>query len=381
MYLPKRFIKSLLLLCLSIMTINGASASTTISLYTPYTKIVVPPGETIEYNIDIKNTGGSIQKTDILVSGIPETWNYSLKAGGWDIKQVAIQPNDKESVKLKIDISQNTNKGTYRFSVKTNDGTELPLTVIVSKQGTFKTEFTSTQINMMGHAKSNFNFSAKLKNMTGEKQLYSLQADAPEGWVVLFKTGANQTAAVETDPNAFTNISIEVKPPLNVIKGKYTIPVHAINRETSSEIQLEVVITGTYEMELTTPSGLLSNSITAGSEKPIELLIKNTGTSDLKNIKLSASKPKDWDITFDKDEIERISAGEDAKVTAKIKAADKAIPGDYLLTLSSKTAETDAKASIRVTVKTSLFAGWIGLLIIVAIVGLLVYLFRKYGRR
>jgi len=381
MYLPQRFIKSLLLLCLTILSINGATANTTISLYTPYTRIVVPPGESIEYAIDIKNSGTYIQKTDLQVTGIPQNWNYTLKAGGWDIKQIAIEPNEKQSIKLKVDIAQNTNKGTYHFSVKTNDGNELPLTVIVSKQGSLKTEFTSTQINMVGHAKSNFNFAAKLRNMTGEKQLYALQAEADQGWVVDFKNGSNQTSAVETEPNASTAITIEVKPPLNVKKGKYTIPVRAVNRETSSEIQLEVEITGTYEMELTTPTGLLSNNITAGSEKQIELLIKNTGTSELKNIKLSASKPKDWEVSFEKDQIDHIAAGEDAKLTAKIKAYDKAIPGDYMLTLSSKTAETDAKTNMRITVKTPLLTGWIGLLIIVVIIGLLVYLFRKYGRR
>jgi uncharacterized membrane protein len=81
------------------------------------------------------------------------------------------------------------------------------------------------------------------------------------------KPNYNQGTAVEVESNATTNISIDVKPPYNVSAGTYTIPIRAINNATSAENELVVVITGTYEMELTTPRGILSSSLTAGKEK------------------------------------------------------------------------------------------------------------------
>ncbi len=134
-----------------------------------------------------------------------------------------------------------------------------------------------------------FTFTAKLKNSTTEKQLYALRANAQRGWIVTFKANYIQATSVEVEPNATEDITIEINPPDNIEAGTYRIPVSAGTNTTSAALTLEVVITGTYSMELTTPTGLLSTGITAGDEKRMELLIRNTGSSDLTGIKLNAS--------------------------------------------------------------------------------------------
>ena len=48
--------------------------------------------------------------------------------------------------------------------------------------------------------------------------------------------------------------------------GTYKIPVRAATNGSSADLGLEVVITGSYGIELTTPTGLLSTSITAGDQ-------------------------------------------------------------------------------------------------------------------
>lgn len=49
---------------------------------------------------------------------------------------------------------------------------------MVSKQGTYQSEFTTDQPNMQGNSKSNFTFSTTLRNQTADRQLYALMADA-----------------------------------------------------------------------------------------------------------------------------------------------------------------------------------------------------------
>jgi uncharacterized membrane protein len=68
-------------------------------------------------------------------------------------------------------------------------------------------------------------------------------------------------------------------------------------------------------------------------------------------------------------------------VTATIKADKNAIAGDYVVSMTAKTAEKSSDATLRMTVKTSVLWGWIGILIIIAVIGGVYYLFRKYGRR
>jgi uncharacterized membrane protein len=234
---------------------------------------------------------------------------------------------------------------------------------------------------MQGHSKSNFTFTAKLKNQTGEKQVYSLQALAPQGWNVIFKPNYKQATAVEIEPNSTSNISIEIKPPYNIKAGTYKIPVQASNRTTSANLELEVIITGTYEIELTTPTGLLSTSITAGKKKRIELMVRNTGSGELSNITFSASKPKDWDIDFEPDTVLHLNAGENTRLYATLTAYDKAVPGDYAANITARTAETTSTAAFRIQVKTPLLWAWVGILVILGAIGGVYYLFRKYGRR
>lgn len=350
-------------------------------LYTPYTKISVPPGESIDYSIDVINNGDVVINPTLSIKGIPRGWDYSLKSGGWSVSQVAVLPSEKKSVSLKVEVPMKVNKGTYQFSVHADDLGELPLTVVVSEQGTYQTEFQTTQPNMEGNSKSTFTFNATLKNRTAEQQLYALKANAPRGWNVVFKASYKQATSAQVEPNATENISIDITPPPSIEAGIYKIPVEATTSTTSAQLELEVVITGSYQMDLTTPRGLLSTDITAGDTKKIDMVVKNSGSAELKDIQLSASKPADWEVSFEPSKIEKLSVGATAQVTATVRASKKALPGDYIIRMDAKTPEVNSTAEFRTTVKTPMIYGWLGLLIIVGVLGGIFYLFRKYGRR
>ena len=366
-----------------IMTLasHPASAANGVTLYTPYTNISVPPGESIDYTIDVINNSRVVQNVAISLAGVPKTWNYIIKSGGWNIKQLSILPGEKKSLSLKVEVPLKVDKGDYRFRVLAGRFNSLPLTINVSEQGTFKTEFTTTQANMQGHAKSKFTYKAELKNRTADKQLYSLRAQAPRGWKVDFKPNNRQATSVEIEANNSRDITIEIDPPDNLKAGTYKMPVNARTSSTAAELELEVVITGSYEMELTTPTGLLSTSITAGNDRKVGLLIKNTGSTELRDVNLSASAPSGWEVVFEPKKIDKIEAGQHTEVLAEVKADKKAIAGDYVTSISAKTPEVTSKVSLRVSVKTPMFWGWVGILVITIAVGGIYYLFQKHGRR
>ncbi len=374
-------VKSLLLL--GIMTIYGIDASATggVELYTPYTKISVPPGESIDYSIDVINNGNGIKNVGISIAGLPKDWNRNMKSGGWNIEQVSVLPGEKKTFKLHVDVPLKIDKGSYHFNVVAKGYYSLPLTVNVSKQGTFKTEFTTEQPNMEGDSKSTFTFKADLKNSTGDKQLYALTSAAPRGWNVSFKVNNKKVTSVDVAPNATESTTIEIHAPAIIAAGKYNIPIRARTSSTSAELNLEVVITGTYEMELTTPTGLLSTDITAGSNRRVELEVRNTGSSELSGINLSYKAPVKWEVTFNPKTVDVLAPGKSTKVFANIKADKNAIAGDYVTNLEAKTPEVTSKAAFRVSVKTSMIWGWAGILIILIALGSVYNLFRKFGRR
>lgn len=350
-------------------------------LYTPYTRISVPPGQSIDYTVDVINNTTQVKNVDLYVAGIPKGWTYELKSGGWSISALSVLGGEKKNVSLHIDVPFKVKKGRYRFRVTAGGLATLPLTVTVSEEGTFKTELTTKQPNMQGSGKSNFTFNAELKNRTAEKQLYSLRSNSPRGWNVTFSVSGRQVASVQVEPNVTENISIQIDPPDDIAAGTYKIPVLAANSSTSAALELEVVVTGSYSMELTTPTGLLSASVTAGDQKRIALLVKNNGSAPLKNITLNSSAPVNWDVIFDPKTVDTLGPGRSAEVYATIQADKKAIPGDYVTSLEAKVPEVSSKASFRVSVKTSMLYGWIGVLIVGGAVSAVYYLFRKFGRR
>jgi uncharacterized membrane protein len=360
---------------------HSASLADSVTLYTPNTRISVPPGESISYSIDVINDSKELVNLGIVIAGMPRGWNYTLKWGSWDIGQIAILPEKKQTLTLEVDVPLKVNKGTYRFRVIAGKDYSLPLTVQITEQGTFDSEFTAKQGNMEGHSNQAYTFNTVLKNRTAEKQLYSLRADVPPGWIVTFKPNYIQATSVEIEPNATTDISVEINPPDNIEAGTYRIPVNASNNSTLASVTLEIVIKGTYSMELTTPTGLLSTSITAGNEKDVTLLIKNTGSIELTNITMNDVSPLNWNINFEPDTVEKLEPGKNVKILATIKADKKAIAGDYAVTIEAKTTETSSKSSFRVSVKTPLLLGWIGIMIILAAIGSIFYLFKKFGRR
>lgn len=350
-------------------------------LYTPYTKIAVPPGEMIDYSIDVINNYNEVKNVSLSAAGIPRGWKSEIKAGGFTIKQLSVLPDEKKTFNLQIQIPLKVNKGTYHFSVSAGNLGTLPLTVTISEQGTFKTEFTTTQPNMEGNSKSTFTFNANLKNSTADQQLYALTANAPRGWSVVFKVSYKQATSAQVDANKSETITIDITPPANVKAGTYKIPVSASTGSTSDKLDLEIVITGSYEMSLTTPSGRISSEITAGNNKRIDLIVNNSGSTELKDIQLKSTKPNDWEVSFEPTKIEVLKSGEIADVTAIIQASKKALPGDYIVKMEASIPEVSSNIDFRIKVETSLLHGWIGILIILVVIGGVYLLFRKYGRR
>lgn len=356
------------------------AAAGAVELYTPYLQLSAPPGDSIQYAIDVINHGTSTETVDLSFDSLGSKWDYALTAGGRAVSRLAVKAGDTQSVNLQLNVPLEVNKGVYHFAVKA-DGSTLPLAVDVSEQGTFRTELTTDQPNMQGHPDSTFTYSATLRNRTATKQTYGLSAQAEPGWDVSFTDGSNSVTSVDVDAGGEKTISISVKPPETVKKGTYQIPISAMNNSTSADLTVEAAVTGTYGLTLSTPNDLLSTDVTAGASRTVDLTVTNTGSSDMKGINLTADSPSGWEVSFEPATLDTIAAGQKTQVKAIIKADKKALAGDYVVNMTAAGVEKTASAQFRVAVKTSVLWGWVGILIIIVVAAGIYFLFRKYGRR
>ncbi len=372
----------LLTLLLGVMLLaSPASAAEPIELFTPYTSLTASPGQSVSYSVEVINNTADIQTIGLAVQQAPADWSYELTSGGWTIDRIGVKPDASQNVSLKITIPYAVQKGEYKLALATDKGASLPLTIHIAEAGTFRTELTTEQPNLQGASDASFTYTATLNNKTAEEQTYALRASAPAGWTVEFKSGGQNVSSVVLEANSSESITVAVKPAVNVAADTYKIPIEAANASTGDKLELEAVITGTYGLDLTTSDGRLSTEVTAGGSKKVELVLQNTGTSELTGISLRSTTPTDWTVDFEEDSDIALAAGESKTITATFNASSKAISGDYVVGITASAAEATDSASFRVTVETSILWGWLGILIIVGVFGGIFYLFRKYGRR
>lgn len=261
------------------------------------------------------------------------------------------------------------------------------LSVSFTKQSTAQANkhseppFTARLINIEAATNTPFTYNTRLHNGAAVSRVYQLSATVPPGWNASFKVEGVQVTSLNIDSEKTQDITLEINPAIETKPGKYNIPVLAVTGADSAKLNLEAVVKGSYSVSLTTPSGRLSDEITEGNRKEIHLLVKNTGTIALDNLDLSGQAPPQWDAAFVPSTITRLEPGKDAEVTATLSVPDKTIAGDYVTNFSVKNTNASSSATFRMTVTTSVLTGWLGILVIVAALGVVYYLIRKYGRR
>jgi len=353
-----------------------------LGISTDYPGISAQPGSSITFPLTISGSG----VVDIKVVTIPSGWTADIFGEGKRIHQVYVPSDGTASAELRVQIPSSAQNGSYNLAVEASGSggrAMLPLNIKIDTNASGADKMEVQYPALSGPDTATFSFRATLYNNSGRERFYSLGANAPDGWQVSFKPAYqnNQITSLSLEPGKSQDLDITVKPPSGVKAGKYTITAAAVYGSEVAKADLEVEISGTYSLKVTTPSGRLNMDLTAGKRGALTLELENKGSADLQAVKLSASAPTGWAVTFEPEKIERIKAGEKQQVTAFITSSGKAIAGDYVVSISASAAEASDSADIRVTVHTSTLWGIVGVAIIAGVIYWVVTTFNKYGRR
>jgi len=364
---------------------SEALAAGGLSIYTTYPSTLVNPGENAETSITVLNTTGAGLTVSLNVISVPKGWEAYFEGGGKVIEKVYVSDKEQQ-VDLNVKIPKDVKEGKYTVTIGASAGNysdKLNLEYSIKSDADNKGKLTTNYTELKGSSDTSFKFELELRNNKSEAQTYSLGADVESGWQAKFsaKYDSKQIASVSVDPNQTSTLEVEIVPPPKVTAGEYVIPVAAASSSESLTTELKVIITGTYGMTLTTPTGRLNAETTAGKEKAVDIVIQNTGSSDLRNVKLTSWKPDGWEVRFDNDVVDSIAAGESANLKAYIKPDEKAIAGDYVVQISAETPEASSSAEFRVMVKTSTLWGIVGIIVILLLIAGLYWTFNTYGRR
>jgi uncharacterized membrane protein len=383
------FIKRTLSLLFSVFFIlamtgtKPAYAYGNLTVFTPYPGVTAQPGGSVSFPLTISGPPGYV---NLKVASLPEGWKGEIYGNGMEIHEIIIPSNDSSQAELRVQIPQDQKNGDYSLAVEAvgaKNRAKLSINVKVKAGASGGDKLDVQYPSLSGPDTASYSFRATLSNNSGHGRFYSLGASAPEGWQVFFKPAyqENQITSLSLDAGKTQNLDVTVQPPKGVKAGKYSITVAAVSGSEAVKTNLEVVITGTYRLNLTTPSGRLNADVTAGRKGAVTLQLENDGSADLQNISFSAQTPQNWAVTFEPSSIDRLASGEKRQVTAFINSSGKAIAGDYVVSITASTRETTADADIRVTVHTSTLWGVVGAVIVIGVILWVMWTFKKYGRR
>lgn len=231
-----------------------------------------------------------------------------------------------------------------------------------------------------------FEFKADLSYFGKEEEVtIDITVDFPEGWYagVTPAYEAREISAVILSPLKKESLKVIAIPLVKMEPGEYDIIVKASIEDlgVEEEVKFKAIITATYKLELATKTGRLSTDVTSGKDNHFALNLKNSGSASIENITLSSIEPEGWLIDFDPKEIETLEAGKTKEIDLTITPPEKTIAGDYMLTISANSENSQHSIDIRVTVLTPTIWGWLGIGIIVVVIIGVAIIFARLGRR
>jgi len=245
-----------------------------------------------------------------------------------------------------------------------------------------------------GSAGESFAFEVKLQYLTylgrGDARVFDLVTTGPKDWFIYMTPRYEQEKkirSVRLEPAATAlgeTIILVAVPPfwLEPEPGEYTITLEATSEDIKGSIDLTAVITAQYSLALLPTEERYNTSATVGEDNYFSIAVLNDGTAAVDNVTFSSGKPEGWTIEFAPDKVDSLAADNIQTIDVNIKPSPRTIAGDYVITLGASGKQTSARAiDIRVTVETPSIWGWVGVGIIIVVIGGIIAIFMRFSRR
>jgi len=358
-----------------------------------YPGVVVAPEEDVSMDLTFFNKGRQSEDVDVWIEKQPAGWKARIKTYKYTVTGAHVPSGDDKRLTFEAKPDKEVKPGKYEFLVKaqTRDGRfkmAQNITVEVKAEEAAKGEDKGVKLNtsypvLRGPSGAKLEFSMEVDSKLDKDSVFNLFAQGPEGWDINFKPAYDDKyiSSLRIKAGQSETVAIEVKPSLTAQAGEYPIKVRVSSSEAKGEAVLKVILTGTYGLEVGTSTGLLSLDARQGKPANISFYIKNTGSAANNDIKFMTFKPENWKVEFKPEKIATIASGDLKQVEVIITPNEEALVGDYSVNVKIDGEKVSKNLEFRVTVKASTAWGWIGIGIIVLVIGGLIGMFRWLGRR
>ena len=377
---------------------DASASKESFNLILPFHDLTVGQGQEASMDADVVNRTKDPVQVSLTIEGVPTGWdiNFNSRYPSFPVRSVMVQGSDQTTNKsttleFKAKVPDSAKPGVYPVKVIAKDASgTTQYTETVNYRVTSKKIETggikiSSQYPVLSSASGQtLKFTIDLKNETNKPLPTNLVAKAPQGWAVRFKPqfGDQQISSIQLKENGSETVSIEIDTPATADAKEYPIAIEARAGAYEATTNVKVSLKGTQDLKMGSLAGTLNTSVVAGTKSPVDFVVGNAGTAPIHNLNFVTKKPNDkWTVEFHPDKIDSLGPGEVRQIKMDILAPDRTIAGDYMLTLTANSPETNKSSDFRVTVSTPTIWSWIGFAIVGLVVLGLAAVFFRLGRR
>lgn len=375
-----------------------------VSVSVPYTGVVIGAKGKAEVEVVLRNNTDTEKNLTLSVEGFKDDHGIEArlandKWNGYGLSEVRLGVGKSfDEVKAVIVLTPAKEakpalyEGALVVSVKDGEVVRIPLTAKYEAEEVLPVDKileTSCAYPVLENpAGSSFSYEVKVENKGKEAVVTDFALSLPSGWsgaVSPRYEAGKKIQSLRMDGSKTETLMVTVNPPSSVEKGEYPLSFVAKAGDEESSLALKSVVTGTYKLSVLPDTQRLNFETVAGVEKTVTLYVWNEGSAPVQRVKFFASKPDNWEVSFNPESLPVVDpldkAGKPEQVKMTVKAPERTIPGDYQISLTASGDEANDKIVLRGTVNVSTAWGWAGISVIAAVLALLFGTFWKLKRR
>ncbi len=175
-----------------------------IALYTDYSSVSVPRGETVQMDMILENKGRTDENIAVRITSVAKGWKATLKGGRFQVTGVYVPDGKIKTLSLVLEPEKGIAVGKYpfQFEAKTADGKFISAYTLSVDAQERKAGADNIQINaaypvLRGQTDAKFEFSLEVTNKGDIERTFNLAAAATGEMGDQFQAGLRAEADLE----------------------------------------------------------------------------------------------------------------------------------------------------------------------------------------
>ncbi len=285
---------------------------------------------------------------------------------------------------LVVDTAYVSTVGKHDITVRA-DGYSITLSVMITSVNN-SAQLSAQVESVIASLGSNIYYDIGLQNLQAQSNDYKLSVTGlPENWYYRYVSARGSTdemAEAVVPADSTKNIVLQIVPPLSAQVGDYNFTA---TMTTPDGIVISKALTlrlkGAVSMAVSTDQ--LSYSTGPGQAFNVKVYVTNNGQGgSLTNVYPDVQAPSGWTVNVTPAMVNSIKPDETQVFTVNVQPPANIVANVYALNMAVKSDQsTSATTNYQITITTISIVPYIGGAVVLMVIGGLVVMYRKYGRR